>query len=78
MGQYLNIASGQSFGGLVKAKLIDPDQAIDYPNSDTHGFASFASSDGTLLECPYVMTQSTGHGLGNCKDNRGNQYRLAF
>ena len=75
-GSYRTMASGQSFRGVVKASLIDPDQAL--PPSGLRGFAAFSSNDGTVLECAYVVNSSNGSGSGTCLDNQKNQYQLSF
>ena len=75
-GSYRTIASGQSFKGVVKATLIDPDGA--FPGSGLRGFAAFTGTDGTILECAYGVNASNGTGSGTCIDNQKNQYRLSF
>jgi hypothetical protein len=75
-GAYQTIASGQSFKGLVKATLIDPDRLL--PSSSLRGFAAFTGTDGTVLECAYAVTSPGGSGSGTCVDNQKNQYRLSF
>ena len=77
-GEYRTIGSGQNFKGLVNARLIDPDKAFNFPNSSLRGFAGFAGTDGTIMECVYALTNTSGNGQGSCVDNRGNQYQLSF
>jgi hypothetical protein len=77
-GAYHTIASGESFNGLVKATLIDPDRVGNVPGSGLRGFAAFAGEDGTVLECAYAVTSPSGSGSGTCVDNQKNQYRLSF
>jgi hypothetical protein len=77
-GAYQTIAPGQSFNGLVKATLIDPDRVGDLTGSGPGGFAAFAGEDGTVLECAYAVTSPSGSGSGTCVDNQKNQYQLSF
>jgi hypothetical protein len=75
-GAYQTLSSGQSFKGLVKATLIDPDRVVQ--SSNLRGFAAFTGTDGTVLECAYTVTSPGGSGSGTCVDNQKNQYRLSF
>jgi len=77
-GAYQTITPGQSFNGLVKATLIDPDRVDNLSGSALRGFAAFAGEDGTVLECAYAVTSPSGSGSGTCVDNQKNQYRLSF
>jgi hypothetical protein len=43
-----------------------------------YGVASIECSDGTLVECVYLMNIQTNHGAGRCRDTDDGEYRLEF
>ena len=77
-GEYRTMAVSQSFKGLVNARLINPDRVINLPDSALKGFVAFGGVDGIILECVYASTSDSSKGVGDCADNRGNQYTLDF
>jgi len=75
-GEYSTLDEGQT----IKLMLISPESIAAYQaTSDTsRGLAVFSGTDGTVLECVYALSKTTGSGAGICQDNRGNHYRLVF
>ena len=75
-GHYSTLDEGQT----IKLRLIDSESVAAYQaTSDTaRGFAVFSGTDGTIIECVYGVSKTSGNGAGSCKDNRGNQYRVVF
>jgi hypothetical protein len=75
-GSYSTVDGGES----INLVLIGPDSVAAYQTSSgtARGLAAFSGTDGTLLECVYTVSQTSGSGAGVCQDNRGNRYRLLF
>jgi hypothetical protein len=77
-GQYWTIGAGQIFQGLVNPTLMNPDSLKGYSKNDLKGFAAYSGSDGTTMECVYVIPATSEISEGTCIDNQGNQYRLVI
>jgi hypothetical protein len=43
-----------------------------------HGSAIAVSEQGTVIQCEFVSSGLTGHGMGGCTDNKGSRFRLIF
>lgn len=75
-GDFQLLPLDQSFKGVVAAQLIDPDPRITSTNADRKGFARYSASDGTVLECAFLVLYTERIEKGLCVDNRGNEYRV--
>jgi hypothetical protein len=61
-----------------QARLIDLDKLVAPPNSQAKGFASYASSDGTVIECAFSVSNSSRIDRGQCFDNGNNVYQISY
>jgi hypothetical protein len=59
-------------------RLIDLDKLVAPPNSQAKGFASYSSSDGTVIECAFSVSSSSRIDRGQCFDNRDNVYQISY
>jgi beta-barrel assembly-enhancing protease len=77
-GEFRLLPIDQSFRGTVTPRLIDPDKVSISTSSSQKGFAAYANSDGTGMECFFGVSSDGRINQGTCADNRGNQYRISY
>jgi beta-barrel assembly-enhancing protease len=77
-GEFRLLPLDQSFRGMVTPRLIDPDKVSISTSSSQKGFAAYANSDGTGMECFFGVLSDGRINQGTCADNRGNQYRISY
>jgi len=77
-GEFRLLPLDKSFRGTVTPRLIDPDKVSISTSSSQKGFAAYANSDGTGMECFFGVSNDGRVNQGTCVDNRGNQYRVSY
>ena len=79
-GTYSGVSSGSVGVGILTSGGGQSAAALGSVSSITaNAIATMIGNKGTVLDC--IMDIQKGirpHGLGTCKDNNGNQYRLQF
>jgi hypothetical protein len=77
-GEFRLLPIEQSFRGTVTPRLIDPNKVGLSTSASQKGFAAYANSDGTGMECFFGVSTDGRINQGTCADNQGNQYRISY
>jgi hypothetical protein len=77
-GEFQILPWDRAFDNQAQARLIDLGQLVAPQNSQAKGFASYSSSDGTVIECAFSVSSSSRIDRGQCFDNRDNVYQISY